>query len=729
MERRSRVRLAVRGFSRTGFIVAFILSSSLFLAPGAGALTFTQDQGNQTSAAPPEGYTPEPVTPSVGGSDVLLIKDVNPWGYPANERALQELGISYDVVNSGMLATTDLSAYKVVIIASDQYTSTYNNNLIANKAKLEDYVYNGRVLVAHACDVAWHRGHWASSFLPLGIYHGHHYYNYLTIIDPTSPIVNGTARGGAVSDPDLDRWYYSTHGYFTSLPDTHKIIGVTYDPFGNPTYIEYAYGSGRVLATMQTIEWPWACAAIYYCAGEAWGPLWKTTQKNMLRNEIEYALSLAAICPAPPPVNCTLEEPCDILDPSYICPADANVTVDSYGVDPDKTEYCNNESITIWHTRQGSYIDVQESNETVCYTDCQTECTTANVVVQMQECYQKCIQRCANGVCIRWETVCNLTENATYWGNQCFYQCNATYDNLTRTAYYNRSCGFNMEDVIDIRVSNGMCTGRPVNSYNLSGAGTGAIKVPVPMLAGSYDICVNSKLVKTIKVLDCGPACTVNIPRNTFVLDQGIDGYFEVELSNYEAGGTYYFTLERWEDAERTIPMTVPAFLQVSPSLFVGVNATAPFNITAINPQPEDNITHWGGVILKAEGPATCEAFFDVDVIPDLNPPSVTANPTGYPVGQTAAKYGDVITLNATIVDAQSGVRNSSVDASLIGAGTITLMRVVGTDYWVNDSVVVNTTATGTFYLDVMAYDNAFNANDTEQLEVVVDNIRLPSQR
>lgn len=244
------------------------------------------------STKAPEDYTPEPVKPFIGGSEVLVIKDVEPWFTwvhgPANEAVLKELSKTYDVITSDMLATTDLTKYDIVIIASDQYKRTYDR-LISNKDKLADYVYGGGVLVAHACDHGWHSyPGWYSSWLPLGVTKVNTYQQYLSIIDPTSPIVSGTEHGGQVTDADLDRWGYSTHGYFTNLPDVHKkIIGITPNPEGQPTYIEYPYGFGTVLATMQTIEWA-------FSGGQRWWGLGEP-QKNLLRNEIEYAQTLVVI--------------------------------------------------------------------------------------------------------------------------------------------------------------------------------------------------------------------------------------------------------------------------------------------------------------------------------------------------------------------------------------------------------------------------------------------------
>jgi hypothetical protein len=123
-------------------------------------------------------------------------------------------------------------------------------------------------------------GHWVSSFLPAGVYHACYAYGgHLTqnphIVDSTHPIVEG------ITDDILANWYYSAHGYFTNLPDNAKVIIV--DHAGYPIYIEYKYGAGTVLATMQTIEWPFI--AYWWGLGEP--------QQKLLRNEIKYAQTLA----------------------------------------------------------------------------------------------------------------------------------------------------------------------------------------------------------------------------------------------------------------------------------------------------------------------------------------------------------------------------------------------------------------------------------------------------
>jgi PGF-pre-PGF domain-containing protein len=105
----------------------------------------------------------------------------------------------------------------------------------------------------------------------------------------------------------------------------------------------------------------------------------------------------------------------------------------------------------------------------------------------------------------------------------------------------------------------------------------------------------------------------------------------------------------------------------------------------------------------------------------DSNAPSVVSNPTSYPDGKPAAKNGDNITLNATITDSGFGVKNATVNVSSLNSSLPDIILTNVSGYWINNSVIVNTT-TGTFFLNVSAYDNVTNLNNTVQLSVSVDN-------
>jgi len=197
------------------------------------------------SATPPEGYVAASVKTKLAGGKVLLIKDVDPWGYSSNEEVLMNLGISYDVANSRDVADIDLSKYKVVIIASDQPQSFYDT-MATLMPKFEDYVSKGGILEVHACDMGWQGGYW-SELLPGHVHHETYYDQYNYIVDPEHPIVEG------LTDEDFQNWNHVSHGYFTDLVEGTHIILV--DSEERPTFIEYKFGAGVVVASMETLEW------------------------------------------------------------------------------------------------------------------------------------------------------------------------------------------------------------------------------------------------------------------------------------------------------------------------------------------------------------------------------------------------------------------------------------------------------------------------------------------
>ncbi len=100
---------------------------------------------------------------------------------------------------------------------------------------------------------------------------------------------------------------------------------------------------------------------------------------------------------------------------------------------------------------------------------------------------------------------------------------------------------------------------------------------------------------------------------------------------------------------------------------------------------------------------------------------SVTANPTGYPGGNTAAKNGTAIILNATITSAISGVKNASVNISSINGSFTDASLAYDSGFWKNNSIIVNA-PDGTYYLNITAYDNMNNVNNSSRLSVTVDN-------
>jgi len=111
--------------------------------------------------------------------------------------------------------------------------------------------------------------------LPAGVIIGHQFdpRDDIHIIDSDHFVSMG------LTDAELSNWDAATHGYFTNLTPETDVLMVT---DGNlPTFIEYNYGRGRVIASMQTIEWQYA--------GMHKGVMFT----EFLSNEINYAIAFA----------------------------------------------------------------------------------------------------------------------------------------------------------------------------------------------------------------------------------------------------------------------------------------------------------------------------------------------------------------------------------------------------------------------------------------------------
>ncbi|MCZ7394652.1 MAG: hypothetical protein ABOK23_01155 [Candidatus Methanoperedens sp.] len=163
------------------------------------------------------------------------------------------------------------------------------------------------------------------------------------------------------------------------------------------------------------------------------------------------------------------------------------------------------------------------------------------------------------------------------------------------------------------------------------------------------------------------------------------------------------------------------------------------YNLTAFTVSPailQDGVlivpsekTSGGAVVNLSWDNSTHTLSFDVshwtEYSWDGEPPTVYPGAVGYPAGQTTVRSGQSITLSAAIMDLFSGVKNATVNAASIGAGTVVLNNVSGN--WMNSSVAVNA-SDGTYNLNISAYDKAGNLNNTAQIRVIVVNtLTLPA--
>ncbi len=320
--------------------------------------------------------------------------------------------------------------------------------------------------------------------------------------------------------------------------------------------------------------------------------------------------------------TCTEENPCEILEGDDICPETASITENTYEYEPTGTTLCEGDTLTVFHTKKGSYTEIEYFTPAFCGSGCFEECFDNCVYSELQYCYLRCVKGCTNGVCPNWAEieVCYEYQNRIDCNIACYNDCKSTYNQETYTSYYEKRCGFVIHEPITVKTDAGNdCEGSSLGEYELTGAGTAAISIPLPLAAGSYDICAGTTLIETVTVQSCGePVCTISIPTNSFLADRGIDSSLSVTLSNIDAGGQYDLTLKRWEDDEHTIPLDIPISLNVPAQTSVAENGSISFDLDTTNPQDEDGQSHWANIIIKAvkevEPAVSCKAAFDFDI-------------------------------------------------------------------------------------------------------------------
>jgi subtilisin family serine protease/sugar lactone lactonase YvrE len=221
-----------------------------------------------TSEVAPAWFVSESTAPgSTAGATVLVVQDVYPWGALSNQSVLSANGLVYDMVSSGMLATTDLSRYRMVLVASDQPTSFYTT-LAARAAQVNAFVSAGGTLEFHAAGWGYAAGNASLVTLPGGMRINHDLSQLNHVLTPAHALMQGV--------PEPFTGTYASHAYFTSVPA--GAVATATDNQGRVNLVVYQYGLGMVVAGGQTFEYG-------YDRGQHVGII--------LRNMIPYAHDLA----------------------------------------------------------------------------------------------------------------------------------------------------------------------------------------------------------------------------------------------------------------------------------------------------------------------------------------------------------------------------------------------------------------------------------------------------
>lgn len=212
--------------------------------PEAGSSV--QPEGGTDAA--PDGWEPTTVTPSVEGNPVLVVMGHLPWDSDALLQVLDANGLGYDIVDTEGLGSTDLAAYRLVILASDQ-TQPFYDALAAHTGALERYVRNGGFLWFSAAAWGFAGGSVDGWVLPGGVTVEGPVYEFANaVMEPDHPLVQG------IPSPVFGD--FASAAAFRDLPSDATVI-MTGQSSSEPTLVEYEHGAGRVLGTAQPLEFAW----------------------------------------------------------------------------------------------------------------------------------------------------------------------------------------------------------------------------------------------------------------------------------------------------------------------------------------------------------------------------------------------------------------------------------------------------------------------------------------
>ncbi len=103
--------------------------------------------------------------------------------------------------------------------------------------------------------------------------------------------------------------------------------------------------------------------------------------------------------------------------------------------------------------------------------------------------------------------------------------------------------------------------------------------------------------------------------------------------------------------------------------------------------------------------------------VTDITPPSVISNTNNVYVANNA-----FVSLNASITDTDTGVKNATVNVSQINSTINEAVLTLTGGYWINNSIIANKGDTnGLKNLTITAYDNAGNVNNSINMTVAID--------
>jgi RNA polymerase sigma factor (sigma-70 family) len=213
----------------------------LFASATIGIMTAASSSKEQKAdaKAPPT----KPATPHAAGTNVLIFRNKPSWNRkPDFEDVLAAEGFGFEVKPSSEMQATELAPYRFVIIPGAQQPDYYED-YTASAARFDRYVTSGGTLVLELNGAEESR-----ITLPAGVTIAKHGALDNLIVLPNHPIL--TQYSGKQIHAD-----FASHGFLEGLPADATILVTEmmddHPALDRPTFAEYGYGKGRVLAACQ----------------------------------------------------------------------------------------------------------------------------------------------------------------------------------------------------------------------------------------------------------------------------------------------------------------------------------------------------------------------------------------------------------------------------------------------------------------------------------------------
>lgn len=248
------------------------IAAAVLLMGGASVVLVQQQlQKSRTDVLAAESKGPAKTQPATtttaavalateAAGKILVFRNRPSWNrHPDFEDTLTEMGLDFEVKPAELMASADLSPYRVVIIPGAQSRSEFYAKYAENAGRFDDYVTNGGTLLLEL-----NGAERTEMTLPRNVQMVMSPGWSNTVSLPDHPIV--APLGGRTIRANL-----ASHGYLVGVPSDAIVLAAEAGEEGpeldKPTFVEYTSGKGRVLA---------ACQCFHDRDGSGRGPLMQT---------------------------------------------------------------------------------------------------------------------------------------------------------------------------------------------------------------------------------------------------------------------------------------------------------------------------------------------------------------------------------------------------------------------------------------------------------------------